>query len=381
MKRSTCILLSTLLTTLLTALLPALALAQSGPTRPEAKESGDALSAIHRECLRAWPPDLLYDLTGAEKIPAKALSHSEAQMELFTETIDTAQGMFFPSDLTELRDAFQQYIQPGTRFLDLGSGDGRAVFYAASLGADAVGYESEPRLFEASRRAQEALSRVVSPESARIVRGDYYSISWSDYDVIFYYDLGSDDALRLRQKIFSELAPGAVFLVAHGQIPFPGLTPEGAFEAITAYRMPEKLDAVGPEFVEVCEREVESLHRFLQDWFNGHVASTDNALRRFSDVLVPSFQIVSADGSTTHRKAAIDVVRGAHGMWQGRKGKITIKNFNARVITGYTVVATYEEWHQVGDVRQGFKTTAALQMRWGHVEGVEWLHLHQTALP
>jgi hypothetical protein len=360
---------------------PLLATAQAGPPRPSSHENPRTLQTIQYECLRAWAPDLIYDASGAENISAKALHHGEVQQELLTETVQTAQGRFYPSNLEDLRDALEYYVTDGTRFLDLGSGDGRVVFLANVLGAHATGIESDLRLFETSQRAQAALSQQLAADRLRLVEGDFFAASWADYDVIFYYDLGTDDPLRLRQKIFAELGPQAVLLVAHPEIPFPGLVAETSFEAVTAYRQPQTLVEPNPGFLATCEKEVVRLHRFLEEWFNGQVENSEEQLSRFSDALHPGFETISPKGKASNPALATSELRGAYGLWRSQDagpGKLRIENFELRYRTGHAAVVSYDEMHQSHGRRRSFKVTAVLQLRWGQAEGIEWMHLHRS---
>ena len=359
---------------------PLLVAAQAGPPRPAGRESNQLLETIQYECLRAWSADLIYDATGTEELPAKTQGVGAAQEEFLTEVVTTDEGRFYPSALEDLRDALEYYIEPGTRFLDLGSGDGRVVFYANALGADATGYESDRRLLETSHRAQVALGQKLAADRLRLVEKDFYTVSWSEYDVIFYYDLGTDDPLKLRQKIFAELAPGAVFLVAHPQLPFPGLVPEYGFKVVTSYRQPEMLGAETPALVEAVRKEVLSLHRFLENWYNGKVENSDRQLERFAGVLAPGFQAIVPGGTVKNPGIAVDALHRGHGLWRGtdgKLGKLRIENLEVRFRTSAAVVVSYDEWHEFHGSRRGFRSTAVLQLHWGQA-GVEWLHIHRS---
>eukprot|EP00567_Pseudictyota_dubia_P001968 CAMPEP_0197468764 /NCGR_PEP_ID=MMETSP1175-20131217/66255_1 /TAXON_ID=1003142 /ORGANISM="Triceratium dubium, Strain CCMP147" /LENGTH=92 /DNA_ID=CAMNT_0043004883 /DNA_START=647 /DNA_END=921 /DNA_ORIENTATION=- len=88
------------------------------------------------------------------------------------------------------------YITDGTNFLDLGSGDGRIVFLASALGANATGVEYDQKLVEQSRMALSSLSAasgsdpVIDASRTNIVHGDYFEMGFSDYDVLFYFGEG-----------------------------------------------------------------------------------------------------------------------------------------------------------------------------------------------
>lgn len=140
----------------------------------------------------------------------------------------TDDGVFYPSTLNEIQGVLSMAgLKPGQKLLDLGSGDGRVVIAAAYLfGAEADGYETDPRLAEASRAMLAHFT--ASPETrggfdvskARIHQESFLSdsVDWSQYDVIYYYDLGSDfDAEKTHQlfKKIQTMKPGALFIIHH----------------------------------------------------------------------------------------------------------------------------------------------------------------------
>ena len=192
------------------------------------------LDRIQRECLRSYPEGLLAEMaSGAQEIPPTVEADPKAQMTFLDKELPLDKGLFYPILLEDLLPAFERYVAPGIRFLDLGSGDGRVVFMANVLGADAVGIEYDRQMVAISRQALKTLRELVDPGRLRIVQGDFFAASWSGYDVIYYFDLGSFEQERVREKLKRELEPGALLLVGHEQVPFPGL------ELVTAFPSPE----------------------------------------------------------------------------------------------------------------------------------------------
>lgn len=226
---------------LLLALTPCLPLAAGEPEVPQT-----ALDRIQRECLRAYPPEMLAEMaSGSADIPPPVEDDPKAQMQFLDKEIPRDKGLFYPSLLDELVPAFGAYVGPEVDFLDLGSGDGRVVFLAEVLGARATGIEYDEELVEVSERALAALADVVDGDRVTIVQGDFFEVSWSDYDVIFYFDLSSFLQEGVRDKLRAELAPDAVLLVGHEQAPFPGLElvgryPDSRHPIVKVYRQPEE---------------------------------------------------------------------------------------------------------------------------------------------
>ncbi len=142
----------------------------------------------------------------------------------------TADGVFHPSTLSEIATVLSRAeLKAGEKLLDLGSGDGRVVLTAAYLfGAEAHGYETDPELRELSEAMKTHL--VSRPETkdefdlskAKIFADTFLSddADWSQYDVIFYYDLGMDFqkeaglAEKFKEKL-KTMKPGARLIIHH----------------------------------------------------------------------------------------------------------------------------------------------------------------------
>lgn len=205
----------------------------------ELRAAADILERIQRECLRAYPPELLAKMaSGRSEIPAGVDADPEAQMQFLDKELEVEKGLFYPSLLEELLPPFERYVTAGTRFLDLGSGDGRVVFLANVLGAHATGIEWEGDLVAVSRAAQEALGDLVEPARIEFLQGDFFAYSWAEYDVIFYFDDGSFEHDRLRRKLDQELAPEARLIVGHEVVPFEGFEIEAEYKTVKVFRRP-----------------------------------------------------------------------------------------------------------------------------------------------
>jgi len=225
----------------LLALLALAALATGAPHAASEPVLAPDLAAAAREiqnvCFATYPPELLARMTGREEpVPDDVRSDPRLQIKyLRTEDVST-KGLFYPSLLDDLIPAFQAEVRPGRRFLDLGSGDGRIVFLAALLGADATGIEYERDLDHLARRARRRLAHLVPIERARLRRGDFFKEDFSRYDVLFYYGHGSYLEKRLLEKMVREMREGSVALIAFMRRTPPGLELVATHGDVRVYR-------------------------------------------------------------------------------------------------------------------------------------------------
>ncbi len=109
---------------------------------------------------------------------------------------------FWNSSITkDLYEIFKRIKLHNFRsFLDLGSGDGKAVLIASLFGVTAHGVEIDDFLVRKSLEVQ----RKVGIKNASFIKKDYHEHDFSKYDILF---LAPDKPLRrgLEQKLLKEL--------------------------------------------------------------------------------------------------------------------------------------------------------------------------------
>jgi hypothetical protein len=356
----------------------------------------DTIDNIQRTCLRTYPPEMLRAMTtkgegeeqvpGTDEIPESVDASPEEQQQFLTSTIELDKGLFYPILLEDLFEAFKEYVKPGVRFLDLGSGDGRVVFLANAMGAEATGIEYDHGMVDVSKKAMKALGDTVDPGRVRFIEGDFFEQPWSGYDVIFYFDLTSFEHHALRQKIAEELDPGARLLVGHQQGAFPGLALETLFPSVHVYRQPQSSMRDG-SLPGRCKKEVKEIHRFLEHWYNGAIERSEESFARLSDAVARGFNYVGTNGRVMRRDVLLDQVRRAWGSWRQPgstdpgSGRFRIENLRIRLIEGPLTLVSYEEWHEVDGRSQGKMTSALFRLEHGRPNRVAWSHLHQSEIP
>lgn len=137
----------------------------------------------------------------------------------------------------------------------------------------------------------------------------------------------------------------------------------------------------GPTMDDRCRKEVEELHRFFQDWFNGQLEPTDHNFQRFSGVMAEGFEILSPDGGRMTRSEILARVREGHGSSNDKSFRIWIENYESRAIARDLLLVTYEEWQETGGEKRGRTSSAVFRSKSTTPNGVAWLHVHETWLP
>ncbi len=126
-------------------------------------------------------------------------------------------GIWVPSRVKHLLSLFNKIgLWKHRNFIDLGSGDGRAVLAAALFGVHATGIEYDLGLHFVSRRKLEKFPEL--RRSVNMVRGDYHDFGISGFDVVFIHPDGSVPE-ELRRKCESEMSGAkAIFYIYHPQL-------------------------------------------------------------------------------------------------------------------------------------------------------------------
>lgn len=114
---------------------------------------------------------------------------------------------FYPSNFKKLNQVFDKFKikSKGKKFIDLGSGDGRIVRWAAKKGFYATGIEINPFLTLWSRFLNFILRL---GRKTKILNQSYYNIDFSNYDVVYCY-IFSEDMHKLEDKIFKSMKSGS----------------------------------------------------------------------------------------------------------------------------------------------------------------------------
>ena len=126
-----------------------------------------------------------------------------------------------------------------------------------------------------------------------------------------------------------------------------------------------------------CRQEIEELHRFFQDWFNGELANDAAAFARLDAALGADFSMVTPEGSRVERPPLVAALRGAHGRWREAPGKIWIENIRLRHAGKDETLLTYEEWQLVDGETKGRLSSVLFGNDDDAPNGVVWLHLHE----
>lgn len=135
-----------------------------------------------------------------------------------------------------------------------------------------------------------------------------------------------------------------------------------------------------------CRREIEGLHAFFVDWYDGVVDR--GAFARMERAIGPDFVMVTPAGTVLDRQAVLGMVREGYGRTAGEGFDIEIRDVEVVHAGDETTLARYEEWQSTGEEREegeerdeeGRLSTALFRADADAPEGVEWLSLHETAI-
>jgi len=127
---------------------------------------------------------------------------------------------YIPTKMDQIKKVLKLAgVKKGKKFYELGSGDGRVVFAAASLGAHSVGIEQSWLRVLYSRYKTSLLLRnkaqrlALHPKGVNVsfYHNNIFRRNFHDADVVYIYLL-QKGVKKLEEKLKKELKPGAVVI-------------------------------------------------------------------------------------------------------------------------------------------------------------------------
>jgi hypothetical protein len=217
--------------------LPAAPRAVSSAPADASADLAATVRTIENACFAAYPQELLTRMSGKLGPPPEAVRLDPRLQMKYLMTEEKAQkGLFYPSLLEDLLPAFVAEVKPGRRFLDLGSGDGRVVFLAAVLGAQAKGVEFDGAVHAIALDARKRLHELVPEKRADLRRGDFYREDPKQFDVLFYFGSGTYAEADLMRWLARGMRRDAVLLLAHVTNDPDGFEPISEYGVVRSYR-------------------------------------------------------------------------------------------------------------------------------------------------
>jgi hypothetical protein len=134
---------------------------------------------------------------------------------------------------------------------------------------------------------------------------------------------------------------------------------------------------------ESCKQEIERLHSFFVDWYDGILDEDEFA--RFADALDDDFEMVVPTGTVLDRRGVLGMVRDGYGNTAHEGFDIEIRNVELVRDLDEAALVRYEEWQltgEEGDERDEDGRVSAVLLRETDDApgGLSWDYLHETAL-
>ncbi len=139
---------------------------------------------------------------------------------------------FYPSSIRRLNEFKESGIIDFSRyknFIDIGSGDGRIMRWAAKNQFKKVaGVEYNPYLSLYSRL------RSLRFKNVKTINGNFHHQDYSDYDLVYMY-IFSEHMDQLKDRLFSQLKPGSVIVT--NTFRFSDMAPDLNFKKFYVYKV------------------------------------------------------------------------------------------------------------------------------------------------
>lgn len=131
---------------------------------------------------------------------------------------------------------------------------------------------------------------------------------------------------------------------------------------------------------EQCQKEIEELHQFFEQWYNGVIPCSKDHLTRLENSLSYNFNLITPEGKLFDKETIVDIVKRAYGTRKEHQLIIWTKNFQFKELTPNYMMVIYEEWQKINEIDVGRISTAIFRKNNLINSGVEWLHVHETWL-
>ena len=131
------------------------------------------------------------------------------------------------------------------------------------------------------------------------------------------------------------------------------------------------------------KREVEEMHRFFEDWFNGTLPKDDASFARFEGSISDDFVLVEPSGAVVDRATLAERLRAAHGSWPAPvNGEPVVEISDVRSLShhGDTMLFAYVERQNLEGKVTRRQSTALFRSVLKKPNRLEWLHVHETWL-
>ena len=132
------------------------------------------------------------------------------------------------------------------------------------------------------------------------------------------------------------------------------------------------------DLAQAVQREIEDLHVFFVEWFNGS-ADRDSYEERFVSHFDKGVHFIPPSGVLVDYEQLVAMMRDAYGT--NPDFAIAIRDVNVWHVTNEQIVVSYTEWqrnsHDTEEPNNGRITSAVLSTE----QPFRWLHVQETMLP
>jgi len=134
---------------------------------------------------------------------------------------------------------------------------------------------------------------------------------------------------------------------------------------------------------EQCEKEVIELHRFFEQWFKSEIENKDEIYTRVENVLGKEFILISPSGKFTSRDEVLAQIKNGYGSRKDDEVpyRLWVQNIDCRFLENNLCLIMYEEWGEVDGKLNARISSALFRKNDQAINRVEWIHVHETAIP
>ena len=124
--------------------------------------------------------------------------------------------------------------------------------------------------------------------------------------------------------------------------------------------------------------EVESLHRFIEQWFNGTVQKTTESFSRLSNSWPEGFTLIDPNNKSHSSSVLLKSTYDHFGKFPCLS--IQVRNIRTSRHLPGVAVAVYEEWHVDTHETEARLCSATFTFEAADPSRPQWVHIHESKL-
>ena len=127
-----------------------------------------------------------------------------------------------------------------------------------------------------------------------------------------------------------------------------------------------------------CRKEIQELHLFFQDWFNGACPKNEKTFARVEKVLSPDFHLITPNGENITKATLIDFLWQNHNTRETEHLTIDVEKIKTIRKAKDLCIMTYHEIQASQNTKTRRQSIVVFEASKETPNGVQWAYVQET---